>query len=198
MTQMRPFKPMDIPGIYRLALKTAMKGRNIKNTIHNPDLYGHIFVGPYIFQDPTQTLVAVDEYGINAYMSVTQNIKKMDAWANRNWWSVLQEQYPKSSPTYTDFERSIIGMIHNPEQPTIEFAERYPVKVDIRIGKRLDHRDSVEKLLTHCLDQQWARGVAGIHTDIPINDIETQEIFSADGFVEDKNILTHTRMVRSL
>ncbi|MFT4148112.1 MAG: hypothetical protein QM632_04880 [Micrococcaceae bacterium] len=198
MTHMRTFKPMDAPGVYRLGIQTAMQGRIIEDSFNNQDLYGHVFVGPYIFHDPTHTVVAVDEYGINGYMAVSQHVGKMEAWAHRNWWPLLQDQYPERALNYTPFEQNLVHMIHHPVLTPRDIIENYPVKVDIRVGERLDHEDSIEQLLTTFMDQQWSRGVLGIHTDIPANDQQSKKIFVDAGFVEDQDISSHIRMVRSL
>ena len=54
----------DLPGAYRVCLLTGDAGRDASTIYRNPELLGHVFVGPYIVGQPDLALVVADEVGI--------------------------------------------------------------------------------------------------------------------------------------
>ena len=67
MPVVRPALAMDIPGAYRVCLLTGDAGRDGSALFRNPDLLGHVYVGPYITGEPDLALVVADAEGIAGY-----------------------------------------------------------------------------------------------------------------------------------
>ena len=57
----------DLPGAYRVCLLTGDAGRDASTIYRNPELLGHVFVGPYIVGQPDLALVVADDAGIAGY-----------------------------------------------------------------------------------------------------------------------------------
>ena len=59
----RPFHPSDLPALYRICLLTGDAGGDATPLYRDPDLLGHVYLGPYPIADPGLTFVVVDELG---------------------------------------------------------------------------------------------------------------------------------------
>ena len=57
VTTMRPATVHDLPGAYRVCLLTGLAGEDASSTYADPDLLGHIWVGPYLLYPDAVALV---------------------------------------------------------------------------------------------------------------------------------------------
>src|SRR5213075_2470619 len=57
----------DLPGVYRVCLLTGDAGKDATALARDPDLLGHVYVGPYVVGEPGLSLVVADDSGIAGY-----------------------------------------------------------------------------------------------------------------------------------
>ena len=81
MSQIRPATLQDLPGAYRVCLLTAAAGGDASASYRNPDLLGHVFVGPYVVHSPELARVVVDPEGVAGYVVGAADTRAFEAWA---------------------------------------------------------------------------------------------------------------------
>ena len=113
MSQIRPATLQDLPGAYRVCLLTAAAGGDASASYRNPDLLGHVFVGPYVVHSPELARVVVDPEGVAGYVVGAADTRAFEAWAEGAWWPVLRAQYPALGDGTRDAE--VIEMIQRPQ-----------------------------------------------------------------------------------
>ena len=84
----------DLPGAYRVCLLTGDAGRDGRALYQDPDLLGHVYVGPYIVGQPGVGLVPVDEQGVAGYVLAALDTRAFEAWAEAEWWPALRDPIP--------------------------------------------------------------------------------------------------------
>ena len=94
----------DLPGAYRVCLLTGDGGRDGSALYRNPELLGHVFVGPYIVGQPDLAFVVADEAGIAGYALAAEDTRAFERWAEEEWWPPLREQYPLTADGSPDSE----------------------------------------------------------------------------------------------
>ena len=110
--QIRPAALHDLPGAYRACLLTGDSGRDGSGLYRDPDLLGHVYVGPYIVGQPGTELVLTDADGVAGYLLAADDTRAFEAWAATRWWPALRERYPMRSDG--TLEAELIGYIHQP------------------------------------------------------------------------------------
>ncbi|MFJ3533431.1 GNAT family N-acetyltransferase [Streptomyces sp. NPDC090132] len=144
----RPFQPFDLPGMYRVCLRTGDSGRDATGLYGDPDLLPHIYAGPYPAADPGLTFVAADASGVLGYVVATADSHAFDGWLEEHWWPELRLRYPLplpplSTPLSTPDpgdgtkDRQCVEHIHRPGPPEPKaLYERYPAHLHIDILPR--------------------------------------------------------------
>ena len=91
----RPATIADLPGAYRVCLLTGDEGADASGLYANPDLLGHVYVGPYVVGEPGHALVVADRDGVAGYCLAARDTDAFAAWAEREWWPPLRRWFPE-------------------------------------------------------------------------------------------------------
>ncbi|WP_010204474.1 GNAT family N-acetyltransferase [Salinibacterium sp. PAMC 21357] len=182
MTHIRLAGPQDLPGTYRVCLQTADAGADGSALYANPDLLGHIYVGPYLVGHPDLAFVIVDEQGVAGYVLGAADTHQFEEWQERQWWPALREQYPPTDSATLDDE--LIAHLHSPVRAPDAVAERYPAHLHIDLLPRVQGKGLGRALLEKLFDELRARGVPGIHLGVGEDNHNAIAFYRHLGFVE--------------
>jgi len=161
MLRIEPARLHDLAAAYRVCLLTGDAGRDGSAIYRDPDLLGHVYVGPYLARGSGTQLVAVDELGVAGYLFSADDTLSFEAWAEREWWPGLRERYPlidDGSP-----EARLTGLIHRPERVAPELAAEYPAHLHIDLLERTRGSGMGRRLIERLLGDLRERRVAGVH-----------------------------------
>ena len=164
MLEIRPATLHDLPGAYRVCLETADAGGDASGSYRNPDLLGHVFVGPYIVGAPELARVVADEDGIAGYLFGAADTHAFAAWAERSWWPPLRRQYPELADASPDAEA--IGLIHRPPVAPDAVIADYPSHLHIDLLERARGRGLGRSLVDGLASDLRARGSSGVHLEV--------------------------------
>ena len=159
----------DLPGAYRVCLLTGDAGRDATAIIANPDLLGHVFVGPYIVGSPDLARVVVDADGVAGYLLAAADTRAFEAWAEAAWWPVLRDQYPL--PDEATPEAWLIRAIHDPEPAPEDMVAVYPSHLHLDLLERARGLGLGRALIEGLLIDLRTRGSSGVHMHVaPANE----------------------------
>lgn len=164
MLHIEPAGVHDLAGAYRTCLLTGESGEDAAAQYRDPDLLGHIYVGPYLAQQAGTQLVVVDEGGHAGYMLSTDDTLRFEAWAERMWWPPLRQRYPLLGDGSPDAE--MIDHIHQPEQTPLELAREYPAHLHIDLRERARGTGLGRALIERLLTELRSREVIGVHLGV--------------------------------
>ena len=164
MLTLRPATLHDLPGVYRVCLETGDAGRDATALYRNPDLLGHVYVGPYVVGEPELATVVADRDGVAGYLLAAADTVAFEAWAERSWWPALRDQYPVTHDASADGE--MIRTIHEPPAPPAGVVEAYPAHLHIDLLPRAQGQGFGRALIERLLDQLQARGSRGVHLEV--------------------------------
>ena len=91
MLRIEPAGLHDLPGTYRVCTLTGDVGQDASSKYRDPDLLGHIYVGPYLAWGRGTQLVVVDEQGVAGYVLSADDTTAFEAWAEATWWPPLAD-----------------------------------------------------------------------------------------------------------
>lgn len=182
MTQIRRAGLQDLPGTYRVCLQTADAGADGSTLYANPDLLGHIYVGPYLIGQPELAFVIADESGVAGYVLGAVNTREFAAWQEAQWWPALRTQYPETTGATLDEE--LIAHLHSPVRAPDAVAERYPAHLHIDLLPRAQGKGLGRAMMDTLFAALRARGVSGIHLDVGADNKNAIDFYHHLGFVE--------------
>jgi len=172
----------DLAGAYRTCLLTGDAGDDASARFRDPDLLGHIYVGPYLAQGGGTQLVVVDDSGSAGYLLSTDDTERFEAWAERAWWPNLRARYDPRDDGTLDAE--LIRHIHAPPRTAPALARDYPAHLHIDLQERARGsglgRDLIERLLAELAD----RGVPAVHLGVDPGNANAIGFYEHLGFHE--------------
>ncbi len=164
MLQIRPAAVHDLPGAYRVCLLTGDSGEDARASHGDPDLLGHVFVGPYIVGQPGLARVLVDEGGVAGYRLAAEDTRAFEAWTDAHWWPALRERYPRRDDGTPD--GSLIAAIHDPPRVPDVIVRAHPAHLHIDLLERARGQGLGRVLIEGLLDDLRQRGVGGVHLEV--------------------------------
>jgi GNAT superfamily N-acetyltransferase len=168
MVRIEPAGLHDLPGAYRVCLLAGDVGRDAGSLYRDPDLLGHLYVGPYLTAESGTRLVVVDEEGVAGYLVSTDDTLAFEAWAETTWWPPLRRRYPYRDDDSRDAR--LIRAIHAPARTPPDLAGPFPAHLHIDLVGRVRGLGLGRQLIDRLLAELRDRGVAGLHLGVdPVN-----------------------------
>jgi ribosomal protein S18 acetylase RimI-like enzyme len=180
--RIEPARIHDLPGAYRVGLLTGDAGRDATGMLRDPDLLGHVYVGPYITRGVGTQLVLVDEEGVAGYLLSAEDTHAFEAWAETEWWPSLRTRYRPLADGSTDAE--LIGIIHAPERTPDAVVAEYPAHLHIDLLERARGLGLGRALIDRLIDDLRGRGVPGVHLGVDIENTNGIGFYEHLGFRE--------------
>jgi len=192
MLAIRPATLEDLPGAYRVCLLTGDAGEDASAQYRDPDLLGHVYVGPYVVGQPDHALVVVDAEGVAGYCLAAPDTRAFEAWAEAAWWPPLRASYPilrDGSP-----DAALIRLIHAPALAPEALVREFPSHLHIDLlaaarGVGLG-RDLVERQLASLRDHRSP----GVHLEADATNGNAIAFYRHLGFAEVERFGDSVRM----
>jgi ribosomal protein S18 acetylase RimI-like enzyme len=172
----------DLPGAYRTCLLTGEAGQDATAIYRDPDLIGHVYVGPYIARGSDTQMVVVDEAGVAGYLLSADDTAAFEAWAERDWWPPLRRRYQLLDDGSRDAE--LVRLIHQPERTPAEIVGSYPAHLHIDLQVRARGRDLGRTLVERLLADLRHRDVTGVHLGVDAANANAIGFYGHLGFRE--------------
>ena len=182
MTQIRSASLQDLPGVYRVCLQTGDSGRDATHLYRNPDLLGHVYVGPYLVGQPAHAFVVADAEGIAGYTFAATDTRAFEAWEEAEWWPALREQYPLTEGSSPDDE--VIQQFHNPETAPDDVVAEYAAHLHIDLLPRIQGQGLGRARVARVLGSLRERGARGVHLAVADDNENATQFYRHLGFEE--------------
>ena len=182
MSRIRQAVLHDLPGVYRVCLLTGASGKDATALFKNPDLIGHVFVGPYVVGQPDLALVVADDEGVAGYLLAVADTRRFEAWAEEHWWPALREQYPLSDGKSPDDE--MIRMLHAPPRTPDAVVAAYPAHLHLDLLARMRGQGLGRVLVERTVATLRARDIPAVHLDVAADNENGIAFYRHLGFVE--------------
>ena len=182
MHVVRPATVRDLPGTYRVCLLTGDAGQDGTALFRDPDLLGHVYVGPYIVGEPDLALVVADEAGVAGYCLGARDTRAFEAWEEAEWWPPLRDQYPLRDDASPDAE--LIRLLHAPARAPEAVVRDYPAHVHIDLLARMRGLGLGRQLIERQIEGLRREGVRGVHLDVAAANANAQAFYRHLGFTE--------------
>lgn len=182
----------DLPGAYRVCLRTGDAGEDATDRFEDPDLLGHAYVGPYIVGEPDRALVVQGPEGVAGYCLAAADTRAFEAWCAASWWPVLRQRYPVAEGDSVDAE--IIRLFHAPPRASDAVVEAYPAHLHIDLLASARGRGLGRRLVERQLADLQRAGSPGVHLDVATTNANAIAFYRHLGFVDVEPLASSTIM----
>lgn len=180
---MRSAGAYDLPGLYAVCLRTgSIGGQDASLVATNPDLLGHVYVGPYVVADPDLAIVLVGPAGVAGYVVATADSRGFERWCEEHWYPRLREQYPLAAATGAD--RRVVELIHHPAAAPVDVVTAHPAHLHIDLLPVAQGHGWGTRLMRELLDRLRGRGVPGVHLEVAARNEGAIRFYRRVGFGE--------------
>lgn len=178
----RPFRTGDEPGAYEVCRRTGDLGGDATDRYDDPDLLGHIWVGPYLALAPEFAFMLVNEN--DEVLGYTVGVPDTAAFARdceRSWWPALRARYPETAPRRaTDAE--LVQLMHHPMIMTGDFLATYPAHLHIDLLPPGQGQGKGRELLQTLFAALAAAGAPGVHLGVDEANVRAIGFYEHLGF----------------
>lgn len=182
MTEIRAANLHDLPGAYRVCLYTGESGQDASAIYRDPDLLGHVYVGPYIVGQTDLARVVTDGEGVGGYLLAALDTRAFEAWMEAHWWPMLRDRFPVSEGDSPD-ER-IVRLLHSPPRASATVIEEYPAELHIDLLPRVRGQGYGRRLIEGLAGDLRARGSRGVHLGVAADNDNAIAFYGHLGFAE--------------
>lgn len=162
----RPARPGDEPALYDVCLRTGAAGEDATGLFDDPDLLGHIYVGPYLRLEPDFALVVADDDGAAGYVLGTPDTRGFEARCEEAWWLPLRRRYPLEAYPDDDRDGRLVRQLHTPRRQSDDVVASYPAHLHIDLLPRVQGQGHGRRLMTAMFDRLTAAGATGLHLGV--------------------------------
>lgn len=182
--RLRLYQPGDRAAFYHVCLKTGDAGQDAAHLYADPEVLGHLYVGPYITLEPELAFVLEDDLGVCGYCLGALDTELFFERFLREWLPPLQRRYPDPSGSERDWTRDqhIYHELHHPEPPVPAVVRAYPSHLHIDLLPRAQGRGNGRRLMERLLEALRRRGSTGAHLALAAANLRALRFYHKLGF----------------
>lgn len=163
MTHIRPFRPGDEPALSEICLRTADAGADGTGIFADDDLWGEVFVLPYVARHPDLAFVVQDDGGsVVGYVVGTDDTDAFEDWFAREWWPRFAERWPKPASEQSRQDGTLI-YAYGRRAGSEPYSREHPAHLHIDLLPQVQGQGWGRRLIGEFSEALRARGVDRLH-----------------------------------
>lgn len=169
MIRIREYRKTDLPALYLISVMTGDGGGDARHLYRDPDLIGHIYVGPYAECAPDLCFVAEDDLGVAGYVVGTADTRSFEAQLERLWWPDLRARYPDPGAELSpdcDADTKRAHRIHHTAVIPDAVVAACPGHLHMNLLPRLQRQGVGTRLLERWLAAAGEAGAERVHVGV--------------------------------
>lgn len=184
--QIRAYRPADAPTLYQICLRTGDRGGDATGHYADPNLLGHVYVGPYLALAPRFAFVLDAGVPVGYVLGVPDTAEFARS-CERSWWPPLRRRYPDPADV-PDHRRTpdqqVAALIHRPPTPSPALLARYPAHLHIDLLPVAQGQGHGRALMARLLTELASAGASGVHLGVATANQRAIGFYRRLGFAE--------------
>jgi GNAT superfamily N-acetyltransferase len=181
MFAIRPYHPSDFCALYRVCLLTGDSGSDASSIYQNPELLGHIYVGPYLVLEPDVCFTLTNNGAPVGYVLGARDTAVFHARCERDWYPVLRARYPLPAPDDSSPDAGLIRHIHTVPHEKPEWVD-YPAHLHIDLLPEAQGQGMGRRMIETLLDRLREVGAPGVHLGVSAKNTRAIQFYAHVGF----------------
>lgn len=182
----RKFQASDWAGCYRVCLKTGDNGSDGSHLFTDPEILGHLYVGPYLEFEKDLSYVLVNEDEVLGYALGTVDTTLFYERYVKEWLPPLQVKYPmpvNPAPQWNETEKCI-ALLHDPRIFYPESFHPYPAHLHIDLLPTAQGMGIGTRLMHILMNHLKSKGALGVHLAMSETNTRAGHFYRKLGFNE--------------
>jgi ribosomal protein S18 acetylase RimI-like enzyme len=167
--RIREYSKADLPALYRISVMTGDGGGDARHLYRDPDLIGHIYVGPYAECAPELCFVAEDDLGVAGFVVGVADTRPFEALLERAWWPALRARYPDPGavlPPDCDADTKRAHRMHHTAVIPDAVVAEHPGHLHMNLLPRLQRQGVGSRLLERWFAAAREAGAERVHVGV--------------------------------
>jgi ribosomal protein S18 acetylase RimI-like enzyme len=161
--KIRGFEPGDETRAYEVCRRTGNLGGDATDLFDDPELLGHIWLGPYLALAPRFAFMLVDlSNQVVGYAVGVPDTAEFARECERSWWPALRAHYPEDVARRAS-DAELVSLIHHPPSAPADLLVRFPAHLHIDLLPEAQGRGHGQALMAALLAELASAGAPGVH-----------------------------------
>ncbi|HWD69193.1 MAG TPA: GNAT family N-acetyltransferase [Solirubrobacteraceae bacterium] len=163
MQRIRPFSPGDEPALASICLRTAASGGDATGLLEDDEIWGEVFVLPYVEREPRLAFVVeTDDGRVGGYVVASADTDAFERWFRESWWPQFAERWPEPVQDGSAQDGLLRYAYSRGSEPS-PYAREYPAHLHIDLLPELQRQGLGGQLIEALVAALRAAGVTGLH-----------------------------------
>lgn len=164
MPFLRSFRPGDESALADICLRTGDAGSDATGILDDDDIWGAVFVLPYVARHPELAVVVeTDDGRVAGYAVATGDTDGFEEWFQHQWWPRFADRWPHPAGEPSSREDGVLSYAYGRRADAEPFAAAYPAHLHIDLLPELQGQGWGRRLIAALTDALRAAGVPGVH-----------------------------------
>ena len=172
----------DREAIYDVCLRTGDAGADASGLYSDRDLFGDVWVGPYLVLLPDLAFVAEGDAGLDGYVVGAADTAAFESACEGRWWPALRARYPDPPDDgQLTPDQQLHRLVHHPPRAPSDVLVEFPAHLHVNLLPRAQGRGVGRRLLETLFGA--LAGVPGIHLGVAPGNDRAAAFYAHLGFV---------------
>lgn len=177
------YRPTDFAAAYRICLATGASGRDATALYADPNLLGHIYVGPYLVLEPAHAFVLRKGSEVVGYALGARETAGFEAACTSHWWPPLRAMYPQDRAR-PDRDERLVRKIHQPDVTPTERVASHPSHLHIDLLPAAQGQGHGRTMLETVVQSLFDAGSPAVHLGVGASNERAIGFYRHLGFEE--------------
>ncbi|WWD22217.1 hypothetical protein CI109_106708 [Kwoniella shandongensis] len=180
----RLFRSGDEPSLSKICCATGNKGEDATGLLSNDEIWGDVYVLPYVARDPSLAWVVEAGGAVVGYCVATDDTQKFNEWFGEEWWPKRQSRFTRDQ---TPRETTIFDYADAKTRATPDpygYNTRYPAHMHIDLLPSAQGRGIGAKLITTAISALRERKVSAVRLGTSAENVRACRFYTKLGFGE--------------
>lgn len=184
--RIRPYRSDDLDALYEVCLQTGDAGADATGLYRDPQLLGHLYVGPYACLEPRFAFVLEDGAGVCGYVLGAPDTTVFLERLLSEWLPPLRKRYPAPRTPAEAWSRDehLQHQLHHPSLAVPADLAAHPSHLHIDLKARAQGRGHGRRMMETLLEALAAAGSPGVHLGVAARNDRARRFYGKLGFSE--------------
>ena len=159
------YEPADLAGAYRVCLAPGDAGDDATSLHADPNLLGHLYVGPYLCLEPEHAFVLRDGPEVSGYALGARDTAAFEDRCEARWWPPLRAMY-RLDAARPDADAALVRELHESSRTSPRLLARHPSHLHIDLLPAAQGHGHGRSMIEAVLESLAAAGSPGVHLGV--------------------------------
>jgi ribosomal protein S18 acetylase RimI-like enzyme len=180
--KLRHYRPSDLADLYDVCIRTGDAGADATGKFADPELLGHIYVGPYVEHEPELAFVVDASGRAVGYVLGTADTESFVNWYRAEWLPRFAGRYPAPPEHPVTPDERLLTVLYCTDRMWHPALAAYPAHLHIDILPPYQGLGLGRRLIEAFLDAARAAGAPAVHLGVAASNTKAQGFYGHLGF----------------